>query len=113
MTETESPLVSVIVPVYNVKPYLNEALDSVINQTYRNQEIILIDDGSTDGSGEICDEYATRDNRIKVIHQTNQGLSAARNAGLDIMHGSVISFLDSDDAFHPQMIEIMLHEMIQ
>ncbi len=111
MTEQESSLVSVIVPVYNVKPYLNEALDSVINQTYKNLEIILIDDGSTDGSGEICDEYAARDNRIIVIHQTNQGLSAARNVGLDIMQGSIVSFLDPDDAFCPNIIETMLKAM--
>ena len=77
------PLVSVIVPVYNVLPYLREALDSVINQTYRKLEILIIDDGSTDGSDKICDEYAEKDQRICVIHQENKGLSSARNAGLN------------------------------
>lgn len=87
------PLVSVIIPVYNVKPYLREALDSVIHQTYRNLEIIIVDDGSTDGSGEICNQYQKSDLRIRVIHQANQGLSAARNTGLDTMHGDVVAFL--------------------
>ncbi len=92
-------MISVIIPVYNVKPYLKDAVDSVIHQSYRDLEIILVDDGSTDGSGEMCDEYLKIDNRIKVIHQQNGGLSAARNAGLDICQGEIISFLDSDDAF--------------
>ena len=104
-------LVSVIIPVYNVASYLREALDSVIHQTYTNLEIIIIDDGSTDGSGRICDEYAGKDCRIRLIHQENMGLSAARNAGLDIMTGDVIAFLDSDDAYCPEYIEIMLAAM--
>lgn len=94
-----------------VSPYLPEALDSVIHQTYKNLEIIIIDDGSTDGSGRICDEYAGKDCRIRLIHQENKGLSAARNAGLNIMTGDVIAFLDSDDAYHPEYIEIMLAAM--
>ena len=106
------PLVSVIVPVYNVYPYLHEAIDSVINQTYTNLEIILIDDGSTDGSGEICDEYAERDSRIRVIHQDNKGLSTARNIGLDSMNGEILAFLDPDDAFHYSFIEKSLAVMI-
>ncbi len=100
--------VSVIVPVYNVRQYIKEALDSLINQSYRDLEIILVDDGSTDGSGDICDEYQKKDDRILVIHQENGGLSAARNAGLDIMSGDVISFLDPDDAFSSTMIEEMI-----
>lgn len=102
-----SPLISVIVPVYNVRPYLEEALESVIHQTYRNLDIILIDDGSEDGSGEICDRYAKTDPRTRVIHQRNQGLSAARNTGLDAIRGEYVSFLDSDDAFRPEMIETL------
>ena len=108
-----SPLVSVIIPVYNVKPYLREALDSVINQTYRNLEIIIVDDGSTDGSGRICDQYQKKDHRIRVIHQQNKGLSGARNAGLDVMHGEIVSFLDPDDAFLPEMIELLVKNMIK
>ncbi len=104
-------LVSIIIPVYNVAPFLRESLDSAINQTYKNLEIILVDDGSTDESGIICDEYAKLDTRIKVIHQKNQGLSAARNTGLDIMKGSIVSFLDSDDAFYPDTIKTMVETM--
>lgn len=100
-------MISVIVPVYNVKPYLEESIQSVIHQTFRDLEIILVDDGSTDGSGEICDRYAEIDSRIRVIHQENRGLSAARNAGLDICHGDIIAFLDSDDAFLENALEVM------
>ena len=101
------PLVSVIIPVYNVSPYLREALDSVIYQTYRNLEIIIVDDGSTDDSGLVCDKYKG-DPRVKVIHQENRGLSGARNTGIDLMMGDFVVFLDSDDAFHPEMIGRML-----
>lgn len=107
------PLVSVIVPVYNVKPYLREAIDSVINQTYHHLEIILVDDGSTDGSSQICDQYQHKDKRIRVIHQKNKGLSGARNAGLDIMRGEIVSFLDPDDAFLPEMIELLVKNMMK
>lgn len=92
-----NPLVSIIVPVYNVEKYLKKCIQSIINQTYKNLEIILVDDGSSDNSGKICDEFAQKDNRIKVIHKTNGGLSDARNAGLDIMSGEWVSFVDSDD----------------
>ena len=102
------PLVSIIIPVYNVRKYICEAFDSVINQTYKNLEIIVIDDGSTDGSGRVCDAYAKKDPRIRVIHQENKGLSAARNAGLDVMTGEYVGFLDSDDAFEPEMVECMV-----
>lgn len=110
---SESWLVSVIVPVFNVQSYLVEALDSAIHQTYQNLEIIIVDDGSTDGSSEICKQYAATDKRIKLVHQENQGLSSARNTGLDIMTGRAVAFLDSDDAFCPDMIEIMLKAMQQ
>ena len=105
---TEKPLISVIVPIYQVEKYLKQCLDSILNQTYRNLEIILIDDGSPDRCGDICDRYASLDSRIKVIHQPNVGLSAARNAGMDIAIGEYISFIDSDDYIVPQYYEKML-----
>ena len=89
-------MISVIVPVYNVKPYLRKCLDSIVSQTYQDLEILVIDDGSTDGSGKICDEYK-RDQRVRVFHTENAGLSAARNLGLDKAHGEWIEFIDSDD----------------
>ncbi len=92
-----SKQISVIIPVYNVEKYLSRCLNSVIEQTYRNLEIILIDDGSPDSSSRICDEYASKDNRIKVIHKKNGGLSSARNAGLAVCSGDYIFFIDSDD----------------
>ena len=101
------PLISVIIPIYNVEKYLRECLDSVLAQTYKNLEIILIDDGSPDNCGKICDEYAAKDNRIKVIHQINQGVSAARNAGLDAARGEYIGFVDSDDYIKPDMYEYL------
>lgn len=102
------PLISVIVPVFNVEKYLCKCIDSILNQTYKNLEIILIDDGSTDKSGTICDTYTKKDSRIKVIHQNNEGLSAARNAGLDIAKGDYISFIDSDDFIDPDMFDVLL-----
>ena len=103
-----APLVSVIIPVYNVESYLVRCLDSVLVQTYKNLEIILVDDGSKDKSGQICDEYAKRDNRVKVIHQTNRGQSAARNAGVQSATGEYIAFVDSDDEVVPEYIGVML-----
>ena len=90
-------LISVIIPVYNVEQYVERCLNSVINQSYTNLEIILVDDGSTDRSGEICDQYALKDSRIKVIHEENAGLGEARNRGLRIVSGDYICFVDSDD----------------
>lgn len=101
------PLISVIVPVYNVENYLRKCLESIINQTYKNLEIILIDDGSTDNSGKICDEYAAKDNRIKLIHKPNGGISDARNAGLEIAKGEYIGFVDSDDYIAEDMYEFL------
>lgn len=102
------PLVSVIVPIYKVEKYLRQCVDSIINQTYRKLEIILVDDGSPDHCGAICDEYAAKDNRIQVIHQENRGLSAARNAGLDAAKGEYLFFLDSDDWIACNTIQSML-----
>ncbi len=102
-----SDLISVIIPIYNVEQYLRQCLDSVINQTYKNLEIILVDDGSTDNSGKICDEYALKDARIKVIHKENGGVSSARNAGLDIAKGDYIGFVDSDDYIEKDMYEYL------
>ncbi|WP_051524685.1 glycosyltransferase family 2 protein [Pseudobutyrivibrio sp. MD2005] len=106
-------MISVIIPVYNVEKYLREAIDSVLNQTYKDIEIILVDDGSTDSSDVICDEYFNKYNNIMVIHQNNAGLSAARNAGLDICKGEIISFLDPDDAFETDMLSKMHEAMIE
>lgn len=99
--------ISVIVPVYNVEKYLDECVQSILNQTYDNIELVLVDDGSTDGSSEICDKYGKIDSRVKVIHKENRGVSSARNKGLDIAKGEFIVFIDSDDCIHPQMIEIL------
>lgn len=108
-----SPLISVIVPIYNVENYLNRCVDSIINQTYHNLEIILVDDGSPDSCGRICDEYAEKDSRIVVVHRENGGLSAARNSGIDICKGEYIGFVDSDDCIHPQMYELLLKDIQQ
>ena len=102
------PEISIIVPVYNVEPYLRKCIDSIIAQTFTDFECILIDDGSTDNCPAICDEYAGKDNRIVVIHQKNAGVSAARNAGLDIARGEWIGFVDSDDWCDPKMFEFLL-----
>lgn len=104
--------ISVIVPVYNVEKYIHKCVDSIINQTYENLEIILVDDGSPDNCGKICDEYSKKDNRIRVIHKENGGLSSARNAGLDIATGEYIGFVDSDDYIATDMYE-KLYECIQ
>ena len=100
-----NPLISIIIPVYNVEKYLKECVDSCINQTYKNLEIILVNDGSTDSSGVLCDDLEKKDNRIKVIHKQNGGLSSARNAGLDVATGNYICFLDSDDWMNVRAIE--------
>ncbi|MEE3427346.1 MAG: glycosyltransferase family 2 protein [Ruminococcus sp.] len=107
----EQKLLSVVIPVYNVEKYLKEALDSVVNQTYKNLQIILVDDGSTDSSGEICDLYAKQDNRITVIHQENAGAGAAKNAGLELVKGEYFSIIDSDDYIELNMYEKMLGYM--
>jgi len=105
-------IVSVIVPVYNVSEYLPTCLDSLINQTYKDIRMILVDDGSTDDSGRICDEYAARDERITVIHQTNAGAANAKNAGIDTATGDYIAFVDSDDWVESCWIEKMVHSSL-
>ena len=101
------PLVSVIIPVYNVENYLKRCIDSVVNQSLRNIEIILIDDGSLDSSSKICDEYKVLDERITVIHKQNEGLGMARNTGIDIASGKYIAFVDSDDYIESNMYELL------
>lgn len=103
--------VSIIIPVYNVEKYLRECLDSVTGQTYKNLQIILVDDGSTDSSGDICDEYAREDARITVVHQDNQGAGAAKNTGLELVEGEYLSLIDSDDYIDVKFYETMLHAM--
>lgn len=103
--ERNSKLLSVIVPVYKAEKYLHRCVDSIIAQTWSNLEIILVDDGSPDNSGAICDEYAARDSRIRVIHKPNGGVSSARNAGIDAATGEYIAFVDSDDYIAPDMYE--------
>ena len=107
--DKEQPLISVIVPVYNVEKYLKKCVDSITSQTYKNLEIFLVDDGSTDSSGQICNEFEKNDARIKVIHKKNGGLSDARNAGLDRAKGQYYAFIDSDDYIQDNTIEIMLN----
>ncbi len=106
--ENTKDLISVIVPVYNVEKYLPQCIDSILNQTEKNLEIILVDDGSLDNSGKICDEFSKKDDRIVVIHKKNNGLSSARNAGLEIAKGNYIGFVDSDDWLDKSMYEILL-----
>lgn len=102
---------SVIVPVYKVEPYIHKCVDSILEQTYTNLEVILVDDGSPDNCGKICDEYAAKDKRVKVIHKKNGGLSDARNAGIDISTGNIIGFIDSDDYIEARMYEEMINYM--
>lgn len=105
------PCVSVIVPVYNVEKYLSRCVDSILNQTYENLEIIFVDDGSKDNSAVMCDKYTKENNKIKVLHKTNGGLSSARNAGIEASCGEYLCFVDSDDCIEPTMIEKMVTQM--
>lgn len=104
---SDCPLISVIVPIYNVNQYLDRCIQSIIDQTYHNLEILLADDGSIDGSGETCDKYALKDKRIKVIHKENGGLSSARNAAIDIMTGTYMTCVDSDDYITDDYVEYL------
>lgn len=109
----EKALISIIIPVYKVEKYLEKCIQSVINQTYENLQIILVDDGSPDNCGKICDEYAERDQRIEVIHKSNGGLSDARNKGLEIAKGEYIGFVDSDDYIEADMYEVLYNLLKQ
>ena len=103
--------ISVIVPVYNVEQYLERCVDSIINQTYKNLEIILVNDGSTDNSGQLCDELAKKDDRIRVIHKKNGGLSDARNVGIDEAEAELVGFIDSDDYIDEDMYEVLINNL--
>ena len=105
-------LISIIVPIYHVEKYLRSCIESILNQTYTNLEIILVDDGSPDSCGEICDEYARKDERIAVIHQPNSGVARARNVAIERFRGDYVVFIDSDDTIEPQMIEL-LYKILQ
>lgn len=107
------PKISIIMPVYNVENYLENSIKSVLNQTFTDIELILVNDGSTDSSLEICKYYGNRDSRIHIIDKTNGGLSSSRNAGLDVAKGEYIGFIDSDDYIHPQMYEVLYDEIIK
>lgn len=104
----ENPLVSIIVPVFGVEKYLNRCVESIVNQTYKNLEIILVDDGSPDNCPKMCDEWAKKDERIKVIHKENNGLAEARNSGLKVFSGDYVMFIDSDDYIDNDMVEFLL-----
>lgn len=107
----ENPTLSIIVPVYNVAPYLDQCVQSVLGQRFTDFEMLLIDDGSSDGSGAICDRWAAADSRIRVFHQTNSGVSAARNAGLQVSRGAYIGFIDPDDWIEPDMYTRLIGQM--
>lgn len=109
----KSNLISIIVPVYNVEPYLNRCINSILNQTFNNFELVLVNDGSTDKSGIICDSFKIIDDRIIVIHKTNGGLSSARNVGIEIAKGDFIGFVDSDDWLHPKYIETLYNNLVE
>ncbi len=109
----ENDLISIIVPVYNVKDYLERCLSSILNQSYKNIEIILIDDGSTDKSSDICDIFSKNDSRIRVIHTNNNGVSYARNLGIESINGKYFIFIDSDDYIKPEMIENLYNNIIK
>ena len=106
-----SPKISIIVPVYNVEQYLENCINSVLNQSFRNFQLILVDDGSKDSSGEICDRFVLKDSRVKVIHKPNAGVSAARNAGIDIATGQFICFIDSDDWIESEYLQKIVDEI--
>lgn len=108
MMSEKQPLISVIVPIYKVEQYLNRCVQSIVDQTYKNLEIILVDDGSPDNSPAMCDAWAEKDDRVQVVHKKNGGVSSARNAGLDAANGAYIGFVDGDDYIEPDMYAQLL-----
>ena len=106
------PLITVIVPVYNVEEHLDRCIESIINQTYKNLEIILVNDGSPDNCPALCDKWAEKDDRIRVIHKTNGGVSSARNSGINVAKGEYVGFVDSDDYISADMYELMVESII-
>ena len=110
---SDSFLISVIVPVYNIKEYLDRCVRSIMNQTYQNLEILLVDDGSTDGSGELCEKLAKEDTRIRVFHKKNGGSSSARNLGIREAKGEYLGFIDSDDYIEPDMYELLADGIVR
>lgn len=111
--EKGNPFISIVVPIYNVEKYLKKCVESILNQTYKNFELILVDDGSPDRCGEICEDFAKKDLRIRVIHKENGGLSSARNAGIDVAKGEYIGFVDSDDYIEPFMYEKLVNAVVK
>ena len=105
-------LISIIVPVYKVEKYLRRCVDSILSQTYQNIEVLLIDDGSPDSSGDICDKYSEKDPRVRVFHKENGGVSSARNMALDIARGEYVSFIDSDDFIQNNTFEVLIKELL-
>lgn len=108
-----NPLITIVVPIYNVERFLRSCIESILVQSYKNLEIILVNDGSTDSCGEICDEYEKTDARIHVIHQVNKGLSEARNAGIDSAKGEYIAFIDSDDYIDDNYVERLFRALVE
>ncbi len=106
-------IISIIVPIYNTRRYIDKCVESIVNQTYKNIEIILVDDGSTDGSDKKCDEWKEKDKRIKVIHKENEGASSARNVGIENAKGKYIAFIDSDDYIDLDIIEALYKRLIE
>lgn len=113
MNASKNSCISIIIPVYNTSKYLRKTFDSILSQTYKEWELIAVDDGSTDESGSICDEYAKKEDRIKVVHKTNGGVSSARNKGIEQANGRYISFVDADDYLEQDFLETMLHGIEQ
>ena len=109
----ETPLISIIIPAYNIDAYISRCLDSILNQSYKNLEIIVVNDGSTDKTGEILDEYKERDSRIRIIHKGNTGVSDTRNTGIDVALGEYIGFVDGDDTIHPDMYHVLMDNALK